>query len=85
MGRNQQGLNRDACETNRSGLFDEVGRVCSGKNFFSEVSQNYFILLNNSLHICMLICFMCPIDMIPFHQIQKFIYLFVGEYEIQVK
>lgn len=35
----------------------------------------------------MLICFTCPIDMISFHQIQKFIYLFVGngETERQVK
>lgn len=35
----------------------------------------------------MLICFMCPIDMISFHQIKKFIYLFVGngETERQVK
>lgn len=39
--------------------------------FFSEVK--YFILLNNSLKIDILICFMYPTDMILFHHIQKFI------------
>lgn len=55
--------------------------------FFSKVSQNWFIVLNNSLNTCLLVCFMCPIDTVPFHLIQKFIYIFVGncETEIQVK
>lgn len=65
-----------------------LGEYPQGKPFFfSKVSQNWFIVLNNSLNTCLLVCFMCPIDTVPFHLIQKFIYIFVGncETEIQVK